>query len=121
MIQGSVYGLQPRIDVTFRLAGQPDLSIECVVDTGFEGALTLPAAAVAAMRLPHLTHLNANLADGTNVRTDVHVATIVWNGSETDVAVLALGPRPLLGTAMLDGHELTVQFTDGGAVSIDTL
>jgi predicted aspartyl protease len=49
MIQGSVVELQARVDVRFRLPARPDFSIECVVDTGFEGALTLPPAAIAAL------------------------------------------------------------------------
>jgi predicted aspartyl protease len=63
--------------------------------------------------------MNANLADDTTVRTDVHVATIVWDGKEVDVVVLALGRRPLLGTALLAGKELVSQFIDSGLVTVD--
>lgn len=118
MIAGRVDGLQPRVNVAFRVAGQPDLLVECVVDTGFEGALTLPAAAVASLGLPYLAEISANLADDTDIRADVYVATIGWNGADHDVALLALGGRPLLGTALLDGHHLAVDFIDGGAVRI---
>jgi predicted aspartyl protease len=63
VIRGRVVGLQARVDVTVRLAGQPNFQIECMIETGFEGALTLPRAAVAALDLPYLTELAANLAD----------------------------------------------------------
>ena len=102
-----------------RVPGQPDLQIECVIDTGFEGALTLPHAAVAALDLPYLTELAANLADDSDIHVDVHVATILWNGREREIAVLALGQRPLVGTALLAEHHLAVDFADGGAVLID--
>lgn len=118
---GQVSGRQARIEVTIRLAGRPDLRIEFVVDTGFEGFLTLPPAAVSALGLPHLHDLSAKLADDTSVRTDVHTATIIWHGEELEVPVLALGQRPLLGTALLDDSELLVQFADGGLVTIDPL
>lgn len=121
MIVGAVSDLQGRVNVTFRQSGHPDLQLECVVDTGFEGALTLPASAVAALRLPYLTELTANLADNTSVRTDVHVATIVWAGVERDVAVLALGQRPLLGTALMDGYHLGIDFAEGGKITIEPL
>src|SRR5439155_8736041 len=107
--------------VIFRIAAQPNIEIECVVDTGFEGALTLPPAAVNALGLPYLTDLNANLADGTNARTRVYMGRIVWNGTERDVAVLALGRRALLGTALLDGYHLGIDFADAGTVEIDAL
>jgi clan AA aspartic protease len=119
--RSQVVGLQPRVGVSFRIASQPDIQIECVVDTGFEGALALPAAAVTALGLPYLTDLDANLADGTNVSTAVFVGTILWQGAETRATVLALGQRPLLGTALLDAHRLEVEFTDGGLVQIDVL
>ena len=121
MIRGQVADFQARINVTFQLRGQACVQIECVVDTGFEGALTLPAAAVAAMDLPYVTELIANLADNTSVRTDVHAATIEWAGAEGEVAVLALGHRPLLGTALLEGFHLGVDFAEGGAVTITLL
>lgn len=73
------------------------------------------------MALPFLHSGFADLADGSTVRIKVHTATIVWNGAERDVPVLALGRRPLLGTALLDGNELVAQFTDGGLVTVDPL
>jgi predicted aspartyl protease len=52
MTVGTVHDLQARVNVVFRLPGRPDLAIECVVDTGFAGALTLPPSAVTALGLP---------------------------------------------------------------------
>jgi predicted aspartyl protease len=52
--------------------------------------------------------------------TDVHRATIDWDGAVLDVAVLALGDRPLLGTALLDGYHLSVDFVAGGDVRIQS-
>jgi clan AA aspartic protease len=121
LINGKVTALQACIGVTFLLPERADLVIEFVVDTGFEGSLTLPPAAIAALGLPYLTDLNANLANDANVRVDVHVATIVWDGQEREVAVLAMGKRPLLGTALLQGHHLGADFTEDGTVNIHSL
>lgn len=121
MIGGIVVGLQARIDVVFRMTGQPDIRIECVVDTGFEGALALPPAAVAAIGLPYLTDLSANLANDTNVSVDVHLGTVVWDGVVTDVAVLSMGRRPLLGTSLLNGMRLEADFVDDGVVALSPL
>ena len=52
MTFGTVVGLQALVDVTFGLPSQPDIEIECVIDTGYEGALALPPEAVAALGLP---------------------------------------------------------------------
>ena len=43
------------------------------------------------------------------------------DGRELDVDILSTGERPLLGTMLLDGHDLTIQFAEGGAVTIELL
>ena len=122
MIQGTVVGLQARIGVIFRVPRQEDLiEIECVVDTGFEGFLTLPSAAIAQLGLPYLAQINANLADNSNVATDVYLATVVWKGVARDIAVLAMGRRPLIGTALLQNYHLSIDFCAGGTVLIDEI
>ncbi|GET41330.1 hypothetical protein MiSe_61420 [Microseira wollei NIES-4236] len=121
-MQGTVVGFQARIGVIFRVPGQEDLlEIECVVDTGFEGFLTLPSAAIAQLGLPYLAQINANLADNSNVATDVYLATVVWNGVARDIAVLAMGRRPLIGTALLQDYHLSIDFCEGGTVLIDDI
>lgn len=119
MITGTVVGLQAQVSVTLRLPGQPDIAIEFVVDTGFEGALALPPKAVAALGLPFYQGIYANLADNSNVSVDAYRATILWKGQELSAAVLAMGHRPLLGTALLAGNELVAQFVDNGLVTVD--
>ncbi|MBW4618002.1 MAG: clan AA aspartic protease [Cyanosarcina radialis HA8281-LM2] len=121
MINGSVVGLQPRIGVILRLPAGSEIEIECVIDTGFEGLLTLPPAAIARLGLPFLIKINANLANNSSVETDVYLATIVWNGVERDVAVLAMGRRPLVGTALLEDYHLGIDFCEGGTVLVDEI
>ena len=118
---GNVQGRHALLPITFRRPNQPDLTIEFVVDTGFTYYLTLPPAAVAALGLPFLHRTAADLADDSTVEMAVHTATIVWNGAEQTVRVLATGRRPLLGTALLDGQELVAQSREGGLVTVDDL
>jgi clan AA aspartic protease len=118
MMTGQVSGRRALVLVTFRLSGHPDLVIEFVVDTGFAGFLTLPLAAVLTMGLPYQHHTPAGLADDSQVQIPVYEAVIVWEGVERAVRVLAMGKRPLLGTALLDDRELRVIFREGSAVTI---
>lgn len=73
------------------------------------------------LALPFIHDSPINLADNTEVIVSVHSATILWNAEERDVIVLATGRRPLLGTALLNQHELVIHFTEGGLVTIDAL
>jgi clan AA aspartic protease len=118
---GNVANLHLLLMVPLQLPSQPDLALEFVIDTGFTGFLALPPAAVAALGLPLLHSIVADLADGSTIRLAVHEATILWNGAQHQVRVLATGQRPLLGTALLDGYELIAQFTDGGLVTVERL
>jgi clan AA aspartic protease len=119
MTHGQVDGLQAEIDVVFRVPDSPNVKIKFAVDTGFVGAMTLSPEAVAALNLPFFEPMEANLADCTSIVVNVHVASIIWEGREIDVLVLAMGRRPLLGTALLAGKELVVQFVDRGLVTVD--
>ena len=105
MIRGHVSDRRALVPITFRLSGKPDLVTEFVVDTGFAGFLTLPLEATLAMGLPYQYHTPAGLADDSQVQIPVYEAMIVWEGIERAVRVLAMGKRPLFGTALLDNRE----------------
>jgi clan AA aspartic protease len=121
MITGRVEDRHALLSVVFSLQGRPSVSIEFVVDTGFTDALCLPSPAVTALGLPFQFDFPASLADGSQVLLPVHEATIVWDGVEQRVHVLATGNRPLIGTALMDGTELLIQFIEGGMVSVEAL
>ena len=88
------------------------------MDTGFEGALTLPLETITQLELPFELELDSVLADGNAVLTPVHSATILWQNKQIDVAILGLGERSLLGTALLASYRLTVDFLESGQVTI---
>lgn len=119
MISGPIENRQALIPIIYRMPGQPDLILEHVVDTGFTGELTLPPAAITAMKLPFAYDEDIRLANDNSEQVSVHIATLLWNGQELAVRVFATGRRPLFGTALMDGKELVIQFADKGLVTID--
>jgi clan AA aspartic protease len=119
VIVGTVSANQIVIGVPFRAAGGLVPVIECVVDTGFTGYLTLPPAAVEALGLPYVRTISATLADNSTVDIDAHVAGIDQDSGARDVEVLATGARPLVGTLLLAGHALRANFVEDGAVTIE--
>ena len=120
MMTGRVENRHALLSVTFRV-GSRILDIEFVVDTGFTDALCLSEEAVALLGLPFLYDLPASLADGSSVMLAVHEAIILWHNLEYTVRVLATGHRPLAGTALLEDHELTIAFQEGGLVQVTPL
>ncbi|MEH1886522.1 clan AA aspartic protease [Nostoc sp.] len=121
MISGIVKNGRATVNIIFRLTNKPDFTIEFVIDTGFTEFLSLPPAAVTLLGFPFVYEMYANLADKSNVILPVYQGNIIWNGEEREVNVLVTGKRPLLGTALLDGYELVIQFIEGGLVTIDEL
>jgi len=95
--------------------------VEALLDTGFSGSLSLPLSMVTALSLPFWNYLSAGLADGSVVRMAVHTAVVLWNGTERDVGVMVSERQRLLGTALLDGHEVMIRFADGDLVTIQPL
>jgi predicted aspartyl protease len=61
VIHGVVIGLQARMDIILCLSGRSDLEVECVVDTGFEGFLTLPLSMIADLNLSYAGRIDTSL------------------------------------------------------------
>jgi clan AA aspartic protease len=112
--------LEPLLRVTF-VAGGRRIAVEMVVDTGFEGFASLPFHAIRQMRLPLQGTVPVVLADDSEITVEYYSATIIWNGRRRIVEVLMTDGDPLLGTSLLRGQTLHVDFVPGGAVSIRPL
>ncbi len=106
--------------VTLLLTGPEgrSLEIDTVVDTGFNGFLTIPTALAADLGLAFEGIGRATLADGSVAAFDVYVVTVLWDGIARSVSAGAVDGAPLLGMSMLTGHELRVQVREGGRVLI---
>jgi clan AA aspartic protease len=96
-------------------------SVEAVIDTGFNGYLTLPSDLIRELGLPFRRNGRAVLGDGSEITFDIYEAVILWDGRPRRVPVDAADTDPLLGTGLLSGHELSVQFIEGGDALIRSL
>lgn len=96
-------------------------AVTTVVDTGFDGALTLPASLIKALGLPFLRSGLTLLADGRESEFDIHEALIEWDGRSRRILVDTAEIDPLLGMALMEDYELRVQVRPGGRVRITAL
>ncbi len=117
---GYVSAHQALLNVTFRLMDQTDEVIESVIDTGFIGFMTLSMDTIQALNLPFIRRTPANLAEDSTIFVEVYAANISWNGEHREIEVLATGSRPLIGTLLLEGNSLNVQFAKGLLVNVDS-
>lgn len=122
MITGIVTGAREAvISLTVRGPNGQEHEIEAVIDTGFDGSLTLPLALVTALGSPWHRRGRALLADGNESVFDIYEATVLWDGRARRVSVDEVDVMPLVGIALLYGYELTIQIVEGGRVLLKPL
>jgi clan AA aspartic protease len=122
MITGVVTAsLQAIIRLTVRGPEGQEQEVEAVIDTGFDGTLTLPPALIAALGLAWRRRGRALLADGSESLFDIYEATVVWDGEPRRIAVDEADIDPLVGMSLLYGYELIVQAVESGSVMIQPL
>ena len=92
--------------------------IEAVIDTGFNGFLTLPPALVAELGLTRLGQKSLILANGSRDIFDTYGVTVLWDGQSRFVDADEADTTPLVGMLLLDRHDLSIQVRDGGRVVI---
>lgn len=121
MIQGTVNADYEAV-IRLRVQGPTghEHELDAIIDTGFNGFLTLPPLLIAVLGLTRLSRGRALLANGSEELFDIHGVTVLWSGQERHVEVDAVNATPLVGMSLLDGHDLHIQVADGGHVVIQS-
>jgi clan AA aspartic protease len=95
--------------------------INTVIDTGFDGFLSLPSEIIVRLGLPWRTSNIATLGDGSQTLFDFYTGTVIWDGRYHTIDIAESEAEPLLGLAMLRGYRLQVDNVEGGIVKIEAL
>ncbi len=95
--------------------------VEAVIDTGFNGYLTMPSDLIDQLKLQLAGNRRATLGDGNVVVLDVYLAKVLWHGQERDVLALQADGGLLVGMSLLYGSRVTLLVVDDGDVTIDPL
>jgi clan AA aspartic protease len=112
---------QAIIRLTVRGPTGQEQGIEAVIDTGFDGCLSLPSSVVVLLGLEWRERGRALLADGSESVFDIYEGTVLWDGQVRRIPVHEAETVPLVGMSLLQGYELTVQVEPGGHVTIKPL
>jgi clan AA aspartic protease len=119
MISGTVNtNLEPLIRVSIQDINGQEHQWDAVVDTGFNGWLTLPPDSIVKLGLRWQRLGTAILADGSQALFDVYEVTVIWDGRLITIPVDEADSEPLVGMSLMDGYELTIQAIGGGAVTL---
>lgn len=104
--------LRALLEVQIGSAPSGDKSTVLVwVDTAFNGGLVLPRHEIQRLGLKEYSSTPAILADGQQVELPTYTYYLDWFGREYRTQIVANErAHPLLGTMLLDGHDLHVSY-----------
>ena len=86
-------------------------SLEAILDTGFDGYLSLPIAIAVTLGIELAAIIPVEYADGRRNQELVFSVRVDLDGKEETVpATLTAGAEALAGTSLLEKYELRVNF-----------
>jgi len=91
---------------------------DAIVDTGFNGWLSLPPDLIAQLNSRWKRRGRAILGDGSECIFDVYEAVVIWDENLIKIPVDEADAEPLVGMSLMEGFQLLIQVFEGGVVTI---
>ena len=91
---------------------------DAVVDTGYNGTLTLPPTGIATLGLRWHRAGRAILADGSESRFNVYKGVVLWDGQPITIRIDELDADSLVGMSLMYGDELVLPVIDGATFTL---
>jgi predicted aspartyl protease len=119
MILGNV-NRRLRLIIPLRICGPGGESLDkdAVIDTLFDGALTLPESVAVFLRLPYRGPRMLRLGHGRAHAFKSYAATVIWMGERREVLTYAAPGDVTVGLPLLRAHLVMFTLVPGGEVSI---
>jgi len=119
MITGTVNARREAIlRLTVRDANEQEHERDAVVDTGFDGWLSLPPDFILALGLQRQRSGRAVLADGSETLVGVYEVTVLWDGQPRLIPIYELDAESLIGMSLMYGYELVLPVLDGATFTL---
>lgn len=84
-----------------------------VIDTGFNGWLSLPQDLINQLNLRWKRRGRAILGDGSECVFNVYEAVIIWDGVPIKIPIDEADSEPLVGMSLMQGYQLIIQVFEG--------
>ncbi|HTL90567.1 MAG TPA: clan AA aspartic protease [Leptolyngbya sp.] len=98
--------------------GSSKIAVDAVIDTGFTSFLSLPLSTITDLGLPWHYRDVGTLGDGSEVVFELYKASVIWDGQNQVIDVVASDAEPLVGMSLLYGYDVCIQAVEGGSVTI---
>ena len=121
MHRGTVnQSLEPRVGLTLSDFGNTTRDVDFIIDTGSNEEIVLPRIIIDQFNLIRGDDVRIILGNGEATTSATYSGQVEWHGQPRDVVVTE-GSEPLIGMLLLEGSNLSVDATPGGAVTISEL
>lgn len=95
--------------------------VTAVIDTGFNGYLTLPAETIEGLALSFHSFAEAELGDCHTIVLPKFEGEVLWNGFPRAVTILQTQGAPLVGMALLEKNRIRIDVIPQGMVTIEAI
>ena len=120
MIRGIVNErLEPTVAVEVSNGDGVWQTVEAVLDTGFNGHLTLSHDLIESLGLDYASEIQMVLADGEDTTVYSYQGFVNWFGQTRRAEIIASEGVPLLGMSLLAGCKITMRVRAGGEALIE--
>ena len=122
MIRGTVFpNRQALIAVALLDTAGQFQTFEFILDTGFDGDLSLPRQTLQRLEVLPEGRLPVELADGSRTTARTWEATALWDGERRTVSIMESEGEPLLGMSLLWQNRIILEARAFGDLVIERL
>jgi clan AA aspartic protease len=122
MISGIVNAdFEPVVSLSVFSANGQVYAQDAIVDTGFNGWLSLSPDFIVQLGLTWKRRGRAILGDGSECVFNIYEAVVLWDGDILTIPVDEADSEQLIGMLLMEGYQLTMQVKEGGTVELTKL
>ncbi len=122
MIRGRVdFTLEAVVVVPVRDGNGQFRPVEFIIDTGFDGYLSLPGERIQQLEAEPGGEISVTFGNGQTEEWNSWQCHILWHNRPREVAVFESRGDALIGMALLEHSAVSIQVRTDGAVVIEEL
>ncbi len=122
MIRGRVdFTLEAVVVVPVRDSNGQFRPVEFIIDTGFDGYLSLPLERIQQLEGEPAGKIGVTFGNGQTEEWNSWLCRILWHDRPREVAVFESRGDALIGMALLEHSAVSIQVRTDGAVVIEEL
>ena len=116
---GEDFRFAPVAPVAIETSTGDPVEFVAIVDTGFNGALSLNDELARDCGLPRFEEVQSTLADGSSTSTTIYAGNVFFANEWRHIPIHGMGDVALVGMQLLWAARLTVDVVIDGPVSLE--